>query len=330
MKITHINFTKEIETDTVALIRELSNRGYIQQIITLDESKMIERLNNIKNIDIITTNKFHIFNLNCLRSSDIVHSHQKESFLLSYLAHLLYKIPYVITTSSVLNSKLLYKKANYTITTSDKIKYNILNYNDNINIETIYGGYSNCLIDKTNSQKIQNRFKYKFLIGNIASLDDEKGQFYLIEAMKKLQISYPTIHLLIIGEGKNELKYKIQASKLDNITFESDCEKDYIENLNIFILSADEEQNGSILFDAIESNVAIIATNRGVVPEIIEDKKSGLLIAPRNSNQIYSAIEKLYLDKNLRDKLTSNAYQNIQNYSPQEMTNRYERVYNYR
>ncbi len=330
MKITHINFTKEIETNTIALIKELSNRGYIQQIITLDESKMIERLNNIKNIDIIIANKFYIFNLNYLRSSDIVHSHQKESFLLSYLAHLLYKIPYVITTSSVLNSKLLYKKANYTITTSDKIKYNILNYNDNINIETIYGGYSHHLIDKTNSQKIQNRFKYKFLIGNIASLDDEKGQFYLIEAMKKLQISYPTIHLLIIGKGKNELKYKIQASKLDNITFERDCEKDYIENLNIFILSADEEQNGSILFDAMESNVAIIATNRGVVPEIIEDKKSGLLIAPRNSNQIYSAIEKLYLDKNLRDKLTSNAYQNIQNYSPQEMANRYERVYNYR
>ena len=328
MKITHINFTKEIETNTVALIKELSNRGYIQQIITLEKSKIIERLKDISNINIIIASKFHISNLNYIRNSDIIHSHQKESFILSYLAHILYKIPYIITTSSIINHKLLYKKANCTITTSNKIKNIILNKYKNINVETIYGGYGGCFIDETHSKKIKDRFKYKFLIGNIASLDDEKGQFYLIEAMKRLQISYPTIHLVIIGSGKNELKYKIQASKLDNITFEENCEMDYIESLNIFVLPSKEEHNGSILFDIIDKNVAIIATNRGVIPEIIEDKKSGLLIEPQNSNQIYSAIEKLYLDENLRNELSTNAYKNIKNYSPQEMANRYEKVYN--
>ena len=327
MKITHINFTKEIETNTIALIKELSNRGYIQQIITLENSKLIEKLNNISNINIIIASRFHISNLSYLKSSDIIHSHQKESFILSYLANMLYKTPYILTTSSIINNRLLYKKANYTITTSNKLKNTLLNRYKNINIETIYGGYSSSFIDKIHSKKIRDRFKYKFLIGNIASLDDEKGQFYLIEAMKKLQISYPTIHLVIIGSGKNELKYKIQASKLDNITFEKNSEMEYIESLNIFVLPSQEEHNGSILFNVIDKNVAIIATNRGVVPEIIEDKKSGLLIEPKNSSQIYSAIEKLYLDENLRNRLTTNAYKNIKNYSPQEMANRYEKVY---
>ncbi|SHO81610.1 Glycosyltransferase [hydrothermal vent metagenome] len=321
MKITHINFTNNLEIRTITLIKELSNRGYYQQIITSEKSLLINHLKNINNLQIIITNRFNIFKLSNLKSSDIIHYHQIELLGLSYLVNLIYKIPYVITTSSRIKNSLLYKKANHTIVTSNRIK-------NSINISTIYNSSSNHLINESSAKKIKDRYKYKFVIGHIGSFEDKRGQFYLIEAMKKLQLIYPTIHLIIMGEGKNELKYKTQASTLDNITFENSYNIDFIPTFNIFILPSISEHNCSLLFDVINNNIPIIATEMGTILEIIEDKKSGLLIEAKNSTQIYNAIEKLYLDKNLRKILSKNAFNKIKNYSTQEMVNRYERLYN--
>jgi glycosyltransferase involved in cell wall biosynthesis len=51
----------------------------------------------------------------------------------------------------------------------------------------------------------------------------------------------------------------------------------------------------------------IIATNVGGTPEIIQNNKTGLLIEPKSSRQISSALQTLLHDQELGDRLAKNA-----------------------
>jgi len=53
----------------------------------------------------------------------------------------------------------------------------------------------------------------------------------------------------------------------------------------------------------------IVTTNVGGNIEIIEDGKSGLLVNPKNVNELQEAIEKLIVSKKTRDKLGKSARQ---------------------
>jgi glycosyltransferase involved in cell wall biosynthesis len=253
------------------------------------------------------------------------------------MANLIYKIPYIITRrvdNKIKNNffnKKIYENSKYSIALSNAIKQTILDISNNVNIKIIPSAYSKLQIDKNESLIIKQRFQNKFIIGNIGELDNaHKGQYYLIEGMKKLQVTHPDIHLILLGKGKDEQKYKEQSKELSNITFEGFVSNvgDYINCFDIFIFPSLHEGLGSILFDIMQAKVPIIATNTGGIPDIIKHNLNGLLIPIKNSDEIYNMIIKLYNDKKLQNNLSINAFNNIENYSYKQMANKYENLYN--
>jgi len=339
MKITHINFAKGFrggERQTVLLIQELSSRGYEQKLIVREKSEIIKRLHQIKNLKIIQLSKPYAFFLSSIKDSDILHAHETKGAQFCFFAYLMYNIPYIITRrvdnsikKNLFNQKI-YEKSRYTIALSKAIKKETLKISQKINIEIIPSAYSSIQVDNKKAQQLKKRFSNKFVIGNIGELDNaHKGQFYLIEAMKKIEKKYPNIHLILLGKGKDKEKYQEQAKTLNNITFEGfvDNVPDYISCFDAFIFPSLHEGLGSILFDVIQRKVPIGASNVGGIPDIIEDNKNGLLFPPKKSEAIFDTIEKLYTSKALRERLTSNAYANIENFSYQTMTDRYITLY---
>jgi len=156
-----------------------------------------------------------------------------------------------------------------------------------------------------------------------------KGQYYLLEAMKKVETTFPEIHLILLGKGKDEQKYKEQVKGLSNVTFEGfvDNVGDYINALDLFVFPSLNEGLGSILFDIIQAKIPIAASNIGGIPDIITDEKTGLLFETKNVEVIYDAIVVLYKDENLRNKLATNALKNIGDFSFEKMTDKYEKIY---
>ena len=340
MIITHINFAKGFrggERQTLLLIRELSKRGYNQKVLTRKNSELANRLKNIKNLEIIKIAKPYILSLSKIKGSSIIHAHETKGAQFAYFANLIYKIPYIITRrvdnpikNNLLNKKI-YNNSKYTIVLSNAIKNETSKISDNIKIKIIPSAYSKLEINKDESKKIKNRFKDKFLIGNIGELDNShKGQYYLIEAMKMIAKKYPNIQLILLGKGKDEINYKNQAKDLTNITFEGfvDNVGDYIECFDTFVYPSLHEGLGSVLFDVMQSKVPIIATDVGGIPDIISNNKNGILVEPKNSEAIFKAVEKLYLNKKLRNELSNKAFKNIDKYSPKKMCDRYEEIYN--
>lgn len=338
--ITHINFAKGFrggERQTLLLIKELSIRGYKQKVLTRKNSELADKLQGIDNLEIIKIPKPYILSLYTTKGSDVIHAHETKGAQFAFFANKILNIAYIITRrvdNKIKNNffnKKIYEDAKYSVALSNAIKDEIFKISKKANIKIIPSAYSKLEINKQNVKKLKEHFGNRFVLGNIGELDNaHKGQYYLLEAMKKLSLTHPNIILVLLGKGIDELKYKEQVKDLDNVFFEGFVENvgDYIQCFDIFVYPSLHEGLGSILFDVMQSNVAIIASDIGGIPDIIDNNKNGLLVGIKNSEKLYEKILKLYEDKGLRDSLSSRAFSNIDKYSYKEMTNKYIEIYN--
>ena len=82
------------------------------------------------------------------------------------------------------------------------------------------------------------------------------------------------------------------AAGLSNLTFTGfvDNVGDYLAAFDVFILPSNREGIGSILLDAMEQGLPVVASRVGGVPDIVHDRKNGLLIDPASPAQLRDAI----------------------------------------
>ena len=75
-----------------------------------------------------------------------------------------------------------------------------------------------------------------------------------------------------------------------------------------------KEGFGIVLLEAASSKLPIVASNSGGIPTLIKDRENGLLTEERDVEGIAEAINKVFNDSALRDKLTENAYKTALEY----------------
>ena len=76
-----------------------------------------------------------------------------------------------------------------------------------------------------------------------------------------------------------------------------------MRGLDVLVLASDAEPCGRVLFEAMASGTAIVATNSGGTPEIVRDGREGRLVPPRDPAALARAIGALVADRNLRARL---------------------------
>ena len=159
---------------------------------------------------------------------------------------------------------------------------------------------------------------------SLGRLTPVKGLNYLIEALplvvKKTNVS---IRLLIVGSGGQEgqLRKKVKENNLSGyvtfagyIPFESEVLRLYTE-ADIFLSSSLSEGFPQTFFEAMARGTAIISTNVGGIPDIIKEGVNGLLITPRDSQQIADAIIRLIENTKLRARLIENGIETVKKYT---------------
>jgi glycosyltransferase involved in cell wall biosynthesis len=94
---------------------------------------------------------------------------------------------------------------------------------------------------------------------------------------------------------------------LPNLTFTGfvDNVGDYLSAFDLFVLPSRREGVGSILFDAMEHALPIVATPVGGVPNIVRSGENGVLIELDNARQLGESIVQLASDPELRSSLGS-------------------------
>ena len=75
-----------------------------------------------------------------------------------------------------------------------------------------------------------------------------------------------------------------------------------MRGLDLLVLASDAEPCGRVLFEAMASGTAIVATNTGGTPEIVRDGVEGLLVPPRDAEALAAALRRLLGDPALRQR----------------------------
>lgn len=139
-----------------------------------------------------------------------------------------------------------------------------------------------------------------------------EGAKILMKSIKILTKKYPTIMLIITGEGiySHELKIFAKLENVyDNIIFTGDIQNPYIPLAicDIYMhITLGEGGVSLAILEAMIMSKPIIATSRGGIPEAIINEENGILVEP-NEYIIAKKIEWLLNNKEIAKKLGENA-----------------------
>ena len=182
-------------------------------------------------------------------------------------------------------------------------------------LKLIYNGIDALKIEFLPKDEARLKLKVSqtdFIIGTIANFYPTKGLEYLIEAVKLLK----NYKLIIIGDGQLrenlELRIKDYGLKKEVMLLGQIPEaRKFMKAFDIFVLPSVKEGFPWVILEAMAAKVPVIATSVGVVPEIIENGKNGIIVEPKNPQQIAEAIKYLMENERVRQGLPINAHQTV-------------------
>ncbi|MFH0820054.1 MAG: glycosyltransferase [bacterium] len=171
-----------------------------------------------------------------------------------------------------------------------------------------------------------------FFVGSLAK---HKGIDYLIQAMKKIVLKFPSTNLLIAGEGhlRTDLEKLARNLGLERKVFflgginNKDLPPFY-NLVNVFVLPSLVEGLPVAIMEAMSCGCPVIATPVGGVADLIENGVTGLLIKTKSEEAITQAVIKLLSDNTLRESIIQNARKKIEeNYDWNIIASKFEKLY---
>lgn len=141
-------------------------------------------------------------------------------------------------------------------------------------------------------------------------LEESKGQWRLIEALNILKQQGFDFQIYLFGHFMGgdgyeaSLKALIHKYKLEDSVHWCGFQKSpgaLMSCFDLIVLPSQQETFGLVLIEAMAAGVAIMGSNTGGVPEIIEDGVNGYTFSPNDIQEMSQKIKSLLTDKNLRD-----------------------------
>lgn len=148
--------------------------------------------------------------------------------------------------------------------------------------------------------------KNKRLIFSIGRIVKEKGFDTILEAAQKMKSHFPDVYFIIAGKGPLLDQYRRMAERLQLqnqlffVDYVSDEQKSALYNIcSIAVFPSRYEPFGIVALEAMQAGKPTIVSNTGGLKEIVQHKKSGMLMTPGSSESLIEQIK--YLLENASD-----------------------------
>ena len=229
---------------------------------------------------------------------DIVHGHMVASALLAACLKPFFRFKLITTVHNEFQKSARFMGVgNRVIAVSGAVRDSMINRGISSNkIRTVLNGTigSPRFPGKVNVQTLRHP-----AITFVGGLHPRKGVDDLIRAHAIVVKDVSSAHLYIIGSGPFEQEYRALAKSLvpDNVTFcgHIDDPRSYLLASEIFTLPSHAEPAALVISEARECGCAIVVSDVGGIPEMIENGKAGVLVLPRRPDLL--ALEFLRLLK---------------------------------
>lgn len=299
-----------LELYVVNTCRELSKKDNVTAIVN-EGGKIKVRLKSL-NVEVFYLNYYSkvlpiiaarkLAKIIDERKIDVVHMHWGKDLALASLAKrfsnakpkLVYTRQMQITRSKDdFYHRYIYQQVDMFISITEKLanlarKY--LSDNEKNKVRTLYYGIKQTehSISATEKQALRDQVGFNkddFVVGLFGRIEKHKGQYLLIDAIARLQQQGESIKGLIVGHAMQQsylesLKQDVKDKGIEqNTSFMDFIEnpQDWMQACDVIVLATKEETFGLVLAEAMHAGVAVMGTNSGGVPEIIEHNKTGLM-----------------------------------------------------
>jgi len=180
----------------------------------------------------------------------------------------------------------------------------------------MFSNPDNKIMDK--APAMINKENVIVFIGNLREL---KGVHILLEALGIVKRNIPDIYLLIAGSGSQEAKLKEMALALgleNNVSFlgfiRGDERFSYIKAAKFLVLPSFWEVLPIVVLEGMACGKAIVASNVGGIPYLIEDGVNGYLIKPGDAQALADKITFLLENGELLFNMSKESLDKVQEF----------------
>ena len=257
---------------------------------------------------------------------DVMHLHWSNDFNLAVLAKrfatrpvkLVYTRQMMITRHKHdIYHRFLYRHVDLLLTITEELRQLALRYlpMPANRVQTLYYGVEEPpqlnAAQRTALRESLGIPQNSFAIGMVGRIEPGKGQYLLIEAVQALLKANYLVHTTLIGPAMNDAYLQSLKKTVEDIGLQQEINfygshKNPVEIMSAFdvvVLATKQETFGLVLIEAMRNGVAVIGTNAGGVPEIIDDGKTGLLFEPEDAEGLERCLIRLMQDVQLCESL---------------------------
>jgi glycogen(starch) synthase len=166
-------------------------------------------------------------------------------------------------------------------------------------------------------------------VGRLAS---QKGVGTLVSAAALLED--PSAQVLLVGDGPKRKALERRARRIgvgDRVRFEGFVAHERLPaamaHADLLVLPSVYEELGTVLLEAMQAGLPIVASKTGGIPDVIEDGVNGMLVPPGEPEALARAIDRLLADRDLGRRLSEEAQGRAKDYDWEVLAERVLRVY---
>ncbi len=338
IELCHINLAPGFrggERQTELLIRALATRVPRQRLIARVGSPLLQRLAGTPGLELVPV-RGRLGALAAARGAPLIQAHETHGAQAALLRHRLAGTPYVVTRrvaqrpSGSRVTRGIYLRAARVVAVSAAVARTLEAYEPALACRVVPDACAGLAADPDWVAAFRARHEGRFLVGHIgAYVAAHKGQDILLEAAARLRVLRPDVHFVLVGAGPDEQRLRAEAGRLPNVTLAgwADNVGDYLAAFDLFAFPSMHEGLGSILLDAMEFGVPIVANAVDGIPEIVEHGVNGLLVPPRDIEALLRAIVRLRDDAAERARMAEANRAKARGFGAPCMAERYLEIY---
>lgn len=164
-------------------------------------------------------------------------------------------------------------------------------------------------------QELGLRAEHK-LVGIVGRIFPIKNHALFLDAAMRIVTAEPNAHFVVVGDGVLRPRLETQAREL-GITqrvFFMGWRRDLpriCADLDVLVVSSDNEGTPVSAIEAMASGCPVVATRVGGLPDLIEDRKTGRLVPPRDAEALARSVIDLLTDSALATEIATNARESV-------------------
>ena len=172
------------------------------------------------------------------------------------------------------------------------------------------------------------------VVGTVSRLDPVKDHLTLLRAGDAALRKGLDLKIVIVGDGPQRSAIEAQLVTMPelrsrtSLTGEVHNVAEWLNSFDVFVLPSLSEGMSNTLLEAMAVGIPPVATDVGGNPEVVEHRRSGILISPQDADELAGCLVELATQRSWRLELGRKARERIvSEFSVERMLGRYEEMY---